>query len=196
MDEFVAPKSRTLRSFFVGKTSRLQFTRKAGISDAQFQKVENFQSPLTFDHAQRLAKASGEDAKDIWYKHMFEDLKYQIAYNTWIDVFKRIARYADELAKPECPLSVNEKRMLLDEFRDMVSIPTPNTPVPTEEDIEAIKAKTYGRNRTWSDRLHEEQIKNEQDFYDRLRQDAERDSLGRSRPRQNLERDSTGRRRR
>src|SRR5690554_5118134 len=195
MDEFVAPKSRTLRSFFVGKTSRQQFTRKAGIGDAQFQKVENFQSPLTFDHAQRLAKASGEDAKDIWYKHMFEDLKYQIAANTWIDVFKRIARYADELAKPECPLSVNEKRMLLDEFRDMVSVPTPNTPVPTEEDIAEVEKAKY---QTWSDRLHEEQIENERDFYGRLRQDAqnERDSLGRNRPEQNLERDGSGRRKR
>lgn len=194
MDEFVAPKSRTLRSFFVGKTSRLQFTRKAGIGDAQFQKIENFQSPLTFNHAQRLAQANGGDAKEIWYNHMFEDLKYQIAYNTWVDVFKRIARYADELAKPECPLSVEEKRALIDTFRDMVSIPTPNTPVPTEEGTEAIKAKAW-----WSDRLHEEQIKNERDFYGRLRQDAERaerDSLGRSRPRQDLERDSTGRRRR
>lgn len=201
MDEFVAPKSRTMRAFYIGRMPRQQFVRKAGVGESQFARVEDFLSHLTFEHAQRLAQASGGDAKEIWYNHMFEDLKYQLANNTWVDVFKRIAKYAGELAKPECPLSVEEKRALIDSFRDMVSIPTPNTPVPTEEDIEAIKAKTYGRNQMWSDRLHEEQIKNEQDFYDRLRQDAqnaqnERDSLGRNRPRLNLERDNTGRRRR
>lgn len=189
MDEFVAPKSRTMRAFYIGKTPRQQFVRKAGIGESQFARVEDFLSHLTFEHAQRLAKASGGDAKDIWYKHMFEDLKYQVANNTWIDVFKRIAKYADELTKPECPLSVEEKRTLIDSFRDMVSVPTPSTPAPTEEDLaemekgtEAIKAKTYGN----------------RDFYGRSRQaqENERDSLGRNRPEQNLERDGSGRRRR
>lgn len=187
MDKYVVKKSKILQSLYVGETSRNQFSIKSGIGSFNFAKVENFTSPLSFKNAQRLSEASGEDAKDIWYKHMFEDLKYQIAANTWIDVFKRIARYADELAEPECPLSVNEKREILVAFRDMVSLEHPGTPVPTEEDIaevekgtEAIKAKTY-RNR---------------DFYGRQRvqQEINRDSLGRKRPVSNLERDGSGRR--
>lgn len=182
MDEFVAPKSRTMRAFYIGRMPRQQFVRKAGVGEANFARIEDFENHLTFEFAQRLAQANGGDAKEIWYNHMFEDLKYQVAYNTWVDVFKRIAKYADELTKLECPLSVEEKRALIDSFRDMVSIPTPNTPVPTEEDTEAIKAKTYGN----------------RDFYGRSRpaQDMERDSLGRNRAEKNLERDGSGRRKR
>lgn len=175
MDESVAPKSRTMRAFYIGRMPRQQFVRKAGVGEAHFARVEDFLTHLTFEHAQRLAKASGEDAKEIWYNHLFEDLRYQMANNTWIDVFKRIAKYAGELAEPECPLSRDEKKMLLDSFRGMLSVPTPSTPVPTKEDIaevekgtEAIKAKTY-RNR---------------DFYGRKREqqdESKRDSLGRRR---------------
>ena len=144
MDEFVAPKSRTMRAFYIGRMPRQQFVRKAGVGEANFARIEDFENHLTFEFAQRLAQANGGDAKEIWYNHMFEDLKYQIAYNTWVDVFKRIAKYANELTKLECPLSVEEKRTLIDTFRDMVSIPTPNTP----EDTEAIKQSDrdfYGR---------------------------------------------------
>ena len=137
-------------------------------------KSSNFHAP-TFD-AQRLAQANGGDAKEIWYNHMFEDLKYQIAYNTWVDVFKRIAKYANELTKLECPLSVEEKRTLIDSFRDMVSIPTPNTPVPTEEDIAEVEKVPPRRGQTG----FEEQIRT--NGFPCSDKDAERArSLGRSR---------------
>jgi hypothetical protein len=177
VDIFVARKSKTLQSLYDGKMSKKQFVLKAGMYGDNFANVEAFRTPLSFKNAQRLAGASGQSVGDLWKSHMIEDLKHQIEEGTWIDVFKRIASYADGLTKPECPLPVEEKRAVLATFRDIVSMDVPGIPVPTEEDTEAIKQ---------SDR----------DFYGRQRvqKEIDRDSLGRNRPGQNLERDGSGRR--
>ena len=178
MDKYVVRKSKTLQSLYEGEMSRNQFSIKSGIGSVSFAKIENFTSPLSFKNAQRLSEVSKQSVKDIFLSHMAEDLVYQHEEGEEIKALKRIAWYAEELAKPECSLTVAEKEHILSVLKKMVNPPG-----------------------WWSDRLHEEQIKIEQDFYDRLRQDAERaererDSLGRSRPKQDLERDSTGRRRR
>ena len=172
MDKYVVRKSKTLQSLYAGEMSRNRFSIKSGIGSVNFTKIENFTSPLSFKNAQRMAEASEQSVKDIWLSHMAEDLVHQHEEGKEIKALKRIAWYAEELVKPECSFTVAEKEHILSVLKKMIDPPG------------------------WSDRLHEEQIKNERDFYGRLRQDAERDSLGRSRPRQNLERDSTGRRRR
>lgn len=208
MDMFVARKSKTLQSLYDGKMSKKQFVLKAGIYGDNFHNVELFRTPLSIKNARRVAGAAGEDTGDLWKSHMFEDLKFQIAEGTWIDVFKRIASYADELAKPECPLPVEEKKEILTAFREMISVPTPSTPVPTEEDTASVKQQDrdfHGRRRNrpeFSERLHQQQTENEQKERDEdlKRQEKERqehrDFYGRKRPVQNLERDALGRRER
>ena len=186
MDKYVVRKSKTLQSLYAGEMSRNQFSIKSGINSVNFTKIENFTSPLSFKNAQRLSEASEQSVKDVWLSHMAEDLLYQAEKNSELAMLKRMGFYADELMKEECTLSVKEKKHILSVFGKII-----DQFLPSYEEDQAEKA-------WWSDRLHEEQIKNEQEFYDRLRKDAERerDSLGRSRPKLNLERDSTGRRRR
>ena len=174
MTGLVSKKSRTVQNLYVGKGTRTMFCYKSGVHSPALHHIESFNIGLSWLNAQRLSEASEQSVKDIWLSHMAEDLVHQHEEGKEIKALKRIAWYAEELVKPECSFTVAEKEHILSVLKKMVNPPG------------------------WSDRLHEEQIENERDFYGRLRQDAQidRDSLGRSRPEQNLERDSTGRRKR
>ncbi len=186
MTELVWKKSRTVQNLYTGKVTRTEFCHKSGVHSSGLRHIELFEIGLSWKNAQRLAEASEQSVKDVWLSHMAEDLVYQAEKNSELAMLKRMGFYADELMKEECTLSVKEKKHILSVFGKII-----DQFLPSYEEDQAEKA-------WWSDRLHEEQIENERDFYGRLRQDAqnERDSLGRNRPRQNLERDSTGRRRR
>jgi len=187
MTGLVSKKSRTVQNLYVGKGTKTMFCYKSGVHSPALHNIESFKIGLSWLNAQRLSEASEQSVKDIWLSHMAEDLVYQAEKNSELAMIKRMGFYADELMKEECTLSVEDKKHILAVFGKIV-----DQFLPSYEEDQAEKAKYQ----TWSDRLHEEQIENERDFYGRLRQDAERDSLGRNRPRQNLERDSTGRRRR
>ena len=187
MTELVSKKSKTVQNLYVGKVTRTEFCHKSGVHSSGLRHIELFEIGLSWKNAQRLSEASEQSVKDVWLSHMAEDLLYQAEKNSELAMLKRMGFYADELMKEECTLSVKDKKHILSVFGKIV-----DQFLPSYEEDQAEKA-------WWSDRLHEEQIENERDFYGRLRQDAqdaERDSLGRSRPKQNLERDSTGRRRR
>mgnify|MGYP000197864829 CR=1 FL=1 len=178
MDKYVVKKSQTLQSLYVSEMSRNQFSIKSGISSVNFAKVENFTSPLSFKNAQRLSEASEKSIRDIFLSHMAEDLVHQHEEGNEILALKRIAWYAEELAKPECSFTVAEKRHLLSVLKKLIDPPG------------------------WSEHQREQQDKlRQQEREDDLkRQERERrehrDSFGRKRPIPNLERDQFGRRRR
>jgi len=180
----VSKKSRTVQNLYIGKMTRTMFCYKSGVHSPALHNIESFKIGLSWLNAQRISEASEQSVRDIWLSHMAEDLVYQAEKNSKLAMIKRMGFYADELMREECTLSAEDKEHILSVFGKIV-----DQFLPSYEEDQAKKA-------WWSDRLHEEQIENERDFYGRLRQDAERDSLGRSRPRLNLERDSTGRRRR
>ena len=184
MTGLVSKKSRTVQNLYIGKMTRTMFCYKSGVHSPALHNIESFKIGLSWLNAQRMSEASEQSVRDIWLSHMAEDLVYQAEKNSKLAMIKRMGFYADELMREECTLSAEDKEHILSVFGKIV-----DQFLPSYEEDQAEKA-------WWSDRLHEEQIENERDFYDRLRQDAERDSLGRSRPRLNLERDSTGRRRR
>lgn len=187
MTELVSKKSKTVQNLYAGKVTKTEFCHKSGVHLPALRHIESFNIGMSWLNAQRLSEASEQSVKDVWLSHMAEDLLYQAEKNSELAMLKRMGFYADELMKEECALSVEDKKHILSVFGKIV-----DQFLPSYEEDQAEKA-------WWSDRLHEEQIENERDFYGRLRQDAqdaERDSLGRNRPRQNLERDSTGRRRR
>lgn len=189
MTELVSKKSRTVQNLYVGKGTRTEFCYKSGVHSPALRHIESFDIGMSWLNAQRLSEASEQSVKDIWLSHMAEDLVFQAEKNSELAMIKRMGFYSDELMKEECTLSVEDKKHILALFGKIV-----DQFLASYKEDQVDKAKYQ----TWSDRLHEEQIENERDFYGRLRQDAqnERDSLGRSRPRQNLERDGTGRRRR
>ncbi len=184
MTELVSKKSRTVQNLYVGKGTRTEFCYKSGVHSPALHHIESFNIGLSWLNAQRLSKMSEQSVKDIWLSHMAEDLVFQAEKNSELAMIKRMGFYADELMKEECTLSVEDKKHILAVFGKIV-----DQFLPSYKEDQAEKA-------WWSDRLHEEQIENERDFYGRLRKDTqnERDSLGRSRPRQNLERDGSGRR--
>jgi len=184
MTGLVSKKSRTVQNLYIGKMTRTMFCYKSGVHSPALHNIESFKIGLSWLNAQRMSEASEQSVRDIWLSHMAEDLVYQAEKNSKLAMIKRMGFYADELMREECTLSAEDKEHILSVFGKIV-----DQFLPSYEEDQVKKA-------WWSDRLHEEQIENERDFYDRLRQDAERDSLGRSRPRLNLERDSTGRRRR
>lgn len=162
------------------------FCYKSGVHSPALHNIESFKIGLSWLNAQRMSEASEQSVKDIWLSHMAEDLVYQAEKNSELAMIKRMGFYADELMKEECTLSVEDKKHILAVFGKIV-----DQFLPSYEEDQAEKA-------WWSDRLHEEQIENERDFYGRQRvhKEIERDSLGRSRPEQNLERDGSGRRKR
>ena len=186
MTELVSKKSRTVQNLYVGKGTRTEFCYKSGVHSPALHNIESFKIGLSWLNAQRLSEMSEQSVKDVWLSHMAEDLVFQAEKNSELAMIKRMGFYADELMREECTLSVKDKKHILSVFGKIV-----DQFLPSYEEDQAEKA-------WWSDRLHEEQIENERDFYGRLRQDAqnERDSLGRNRPEQNLERDGSGRRKR
>lgn len=186
MRRLATKKSKTVQNLYAGKMTRIMFCYKSGVHSPALSHIESFNIGLSWLNAQRMSEASEQSVKDIWLSYMAEDLVFQAEKNSELAMLKRMGYYADELMREECTLSAEDKKHILSVFGKIV-----DQFLPSYEEDQAEKA-------WWSDRLHEEQIENERDFYGRLRKDAqnERDSLGRSRPRQDLERDSTGRRRR
>jgi len=186
MTRIVSKKSRTVQNLYVGKGTKTMFCYKSGVHSPALHNIESFKIGLSWLNAQRMSEASEQSVKDIWLSHMAEDLVYQAEKNSELAMIKRMGFYADELMKEECTLSAEDKKHILAVFGKIV-----DQFLPSYEEDQAEKA-------WWSDRLHEEQIENERDFYGRQRvhKEIERDSLGRSRPEQNLERDGSGRRKR
>lgn len=189
MTELVSKKSRTVQNLYVGKGTRTEFCYKSGVHSPALHNIESFNIGLSWLNAQRLSEMSEQSVKDVWLSHMAEDLVFQAEKNSELAMIKRMGFYSDELMKEECTLSVEDKKHVLALFGEIV-----DQFLASYKKDQAEKAK----DKTWSDRQHEEQIENERDFYGRLRKNAqnERDSLGRNRPEQNLERDGSGRRRR
>jgi len=185
MTRIVSKKSRTVQNLYVGKGTKTMFCYKSGVHSPALHNIESFKIGLSWLNAQRLSEMSEQSVKDVWLSHMAEDLVYQAKKNSELAMIKRMGFYADELMKEECTLSVEDKKHILALFGKIA-------------DQFLASYKKDQAEKTWSDRLHEEQIENERDFYGRLRKNAqnERDSLGRNRPRQNLERDGSGRRKR